>query len=52
MAYHIVTDSSCNLPEDLIDELELGILPLTFMIDGEQYRSYLKGEKTFSSSTR
>ena len=46
MAYHIVTDSSCNLPEDLIDELELGILPLTFMIDGEQYRSYLKGEKT------
>lgn len=46
MAYRIVTDSSCNLPEDLIDELELEILPLTFMIDGEQYQSYLKGAKT------
>lgn len=46
MPYKIVTDSSCNLTEDIIDELELSILPLTFMIDGTQYQSYLKGETT------
>ena len=46
MDFEIVTDSSCNLKEDMIDEFGLHILPLTFMIDGEQYQSYLKGEKT------
>lgn len=46
MAFAIVTDSSCNLTEDIIDQFDLHILPLTFMIDGEEYRSYLKGEKT------
>ena len=46
MAYQIVTDSACNLTEDMIDEFGLEILPLTFMIDGVQHQSYLKGEKT------
>lgn len=46
MGYQIVTDSACNLTEEMIDEFGLEILPLTFMIDGVQHRSYLKGEKT------
>ncbi len=46
MAFEIVTDSSSNLIEDLIDEFGLHILPLSFMVDGEQYHSYLKGEHT------
>lgn len=46
MSYQIVTDSSCNLPEDLIEELNLEVLPLTFMVDEVQYQSFLKGEKT------
>lgn len=46
MAFTIVTDSCCNLPEDVIDELHLCVLPLTFMVDDVQYQSYLKGEKT------
>ena len=46
MGFEIVTDSSCNLLEDMIDDFGLHILPLTFMIDGEQYQSYLKGERT------
>lgn len=46
MSYTIVTDSSCNLPEELIDELELEVLPLVFMVDDTQYQSYLKGETT------
>ena len=46
MSYQIVTDSACNLIEETIDAFELEILPLTFMVDGVQHRSYLKGEKT------
>ncbi len=46
MSYQIVTDSSCNLAESTIDEFGLEILPLNFMIDGKQYQSYLKGQKT------
>ena len=45
MSFAIVTDSSSNLPEDIIDQHDLTVLPLTFMVDGEEYRSYLKGEK-------
>ena len=46
MSFEIITDSCCNLTEDMIDELGVHILPLTFIIDGEQYQSYLKGERT------
>ena len=44
MDFEIITDSACNLPEDMIDEFNLHVLPLTFIIDGQQYQSYLKGE--------
>ena len=43
MQYEIVTDSSCNLSDSMIREFGLHILPLTFMSDGEQYRSYTAG---------
>ena len=46
MDFAIVTDSSSNLPEDMIDDFGLHVLPLTFMVDGQQYQSYLKGQHT------
>ena len=48
MDFEIVTDSCCNLLEDMIDDFGIHILPLTFMVDGEDevYLSYLKGERT------
>ncbi len=46
MSFAIVTDSSCNLPEDIIEAHDLHILPLTFMVEGVEYVSYLKGEHT------
>ena len=46
MAFQIVTDSACNLTEEMIDQFGIEVLPLTFMIDGVQHRSYLKGQKT------
>lgn len=46
MQFQIVTDSSCNLLDEMIDEFDLHILPLTFMSDGEQYQSYTQGKKS------
>lgn len=46
MAFSVVTDSSCNLTEDIIDTFGIHVFPLTFMVDGEQFQSYLKGERT------
>ena len=48
MDFEIVTDSCCNLLEDMIDDFGIHVLPLTFMVDGEDevYQSYLKGERT------
>lgn len=48
MNFEIVTDSSSNLVESMIEDFGLHILPLTFMVDGEDtvYQSYLKGEHT------
>lgn len=46
MDFDIFTDSSCNLPESIIDEYDLLIFPLSFTVDGEHYQSYLKGQRT------
>lgn len=48
MQFEIVTDSSSNLKEEMIDDFGLHVLPLTFMVDGEEtvYQSYLKGQRT------
>ena len=48
MDFEIVTDSCCNLLENMIDDFRIHVLPLTFMVDGEDevYQSYLKGERT------
>ena len=46
MDFEIVTDSSSNLVEEMIDDFGLHVLPLTFMEDGEEYQSYLKGQHT------
>lgn len=39
--YIIMTDSSCDLPSALADELELTVLPLTVMVDGRERRNML-----------
>lgn len=38
--YVIITDSSCDLPDRLVKELELEVLPLAFIMDGRTYRNY------------
>ncbi len=46
MNFEIVTDSSSNLLDETIGRFGLHILPLTFMIDGQQRQSFVKGEKS------
>ena len=38
--YVIITDSSCDLPDSLVKELELEVQPLAFIMDGKTYRNY------------
>jgi DegV family protein with EDD domain len=39
--YVIITDSSCDLPAEMADAMEIRILPLLVSIDGREYRNYL-----------
>lgn len=36
----ILTDSCCDLPADLVAELEVSVLPLSFVMDGREYFNY------------
>ena len=38
--YIIITDSSCDLPDNLVKALELEVLPLSFIMDGKTYRNW------------
>lgn len=44
--YVIITDSSANLTDELIAKYDLDILPLTYMLNGEEHLSYEKGKPT------
>ena len=39
--YIIMTDSSCDLPAALADQMELTVLPLYVDVDGQKYTNYL-----------
>ena len=43
--YVIVTDSSADLPAELVQELEVEVLPLSFTIQGKSYRNYPDGRE-------
>mgnify|MGYP000956171052 CR=1 FL=1 len=43
--YVIVTDSSCDLPANLAEELGLVVLPLSFRLGGTEYLNYLDGRE-------
>lgn len=46
MSFKLVTDSAANLPEEMIEKYDVGILSLSFLVDGEEFYSYIKGETT------
>ena len=46
MGFEIVTDSSSNLTDELIQQYRLHILSLMFRVNDKEYYSYEKGKKT------
>jgi len=46
MSFEIVTDSSANLPENLIREFEIKIVSLSFFVDNDEYLSYKENQST------
>lgn len=46
MKFEIVTDSSANLPYELIEKYDLHILSLLYYIGENEYESYVKGKQT------
>jgi fatty acid-binding protein DegV len=45
MGYTIVTDSSANLSDEIIDQYNIQILSLMYRVGDKEYSSYIKGEK-------
>ena len=39
-SFEIVTDSSCDLPAELVQELDIQVVPLGFLLEGKPYRNY------------
>ncbi len=54
--YVILTDSCCDLPAKLADDLGLIVIPLSLLLDGKEYKNYLDEReitfKDFYSSVR
>ena len=44
MSYKIYTDSTANLPIDLIEKYDLEVISLDYIEDGEVHKSYVKGK--------
>ena len=38
--YIIMTDSCCDLPDALVRELDITVLPLSFNMEGKEYYNY------------
>lgn len=45
MGFTILTDTSCNLPQELVDEYGLAMIPLRYLLDGEEHTSYTDGKQ-------
>ena len=46
MSYKIYTDSTANLPNELIEKYNLEVISLDYIEDGIEHKSYVKGQET------
>ena len=51
-SFEIVTDSSCDLPAELVQELDIQVVPLGFLMEGKPYRNYPDNRRSFTRSSR
>lgn len=40
--FKIVTDSSANVPEEIIEQYNIDVLPLSYYVDGKEYKGFEK----------
>lgn len=45
MSFTILTDTSCNLPDDLVHRFELEMVPLRYVVNGISHESYTDGKQ-------
>lgn len=45
MSFTILTDTSCNLPQELVDEYRLSMIPLRYFLEGVEHASYTDGKQ-------
>ena len=45
MSFVILTDTSCNLPQELVDAYDLAMVPLRYFLDGAEYASFTDGKQ-------
>ena len=45
MGFAILTDTSCNLPQSLVDEYGLELIPLRYTLDGCEHTSFTDGKQ-------
>lgn len=45
MSFAILTDTSCNLPQALVDEYGLQMIPLRYLLDGVEHQSFTDGRQ-------
>ena len=45
MSFKIITDASCNLPVEMLEELGVIWKSLTLIMDGEEINNYLTDER-------
>ncbi len=50
MSFALFTDSSANLPEELLNQCDIQVVSLTYHVDGQEHLCYEPG-KTFDSDT-
>ncbi|MEG6572653.1 DegV family protein [[Clostridium] cellulosi] len=43
--FDIITDSTANLPEEIIDEFDIKVISVPYFIGGKEYQGYEKGKK-------
>lgn len=45
MSFAILTDTSCNLPQELVDRFGLSMIPLHYYLEGVEHTSYTDGKQ-------
>ena len=43
--FTILTDSTCDLPQEIADKYDIKVACLSVIIDGKQYKNYLDGRE-------